>query len=94
MAVERDYHATEGIPLFGSGPRLSLVWIAPVGVAEAGLFRVEAVVPYVGAGQDLVIRDTFQVVMGQAPRANRSTKRCNGLAMKPSCVDNPVVAGH
>ena len=41
---------------------------------------------------DLVVKDSFQVVMGQAPKANRPTKRCSGLAIKSGGMDNPLVA--
>jgi SAM-dependent methyltransferase len=41
---------------------------------------------------DFVVRDTFQVVMGQSPKTNRPTKRSSGLAIKSGGVDNPLVA--
>jgi SAM-dependent methyltransferase len=38
---------------------------------------------------DLLVRDTFQVVMGQSPKANRPASRCSGLAIKSDAIDRP-----
>ena len=42
--------------------------------------------------EDLGVRDTFEVVMGQSPKASRLTKRCSGLARKTRRVGSSKVA--